>query len=202
MHERLTNKQKKVLEFITEKITGDGIPPTLREIRDEFGFSSLASPRHYLKVLAEKGYINLRNRVSRGIELLFSPPEGIPVLGQISAGNPFEAVEDAQGYLDLSKSFSRYKELFCLKVKGNSMEGAGILEGDLVIVKKQSGADPGQIVVALIDEEALVKRLKKKDKKFVLRAENPDYQDIDLKGSRIIGKVMGVFRNYGAIPVY
>lgn len=199
--DKLTVKQKKVLEFITLRINEGRIPPTLREIMDYFKFSSLASPRHHLKELAKKGYINLKRSLSRGIELLL-PSYAIPVLGEISAGKPIEAIENIEGYLNLVNAFSGSRPLFCLRIKGDSMDGAGIMEGDLVIVRKQNDAESGQIVAALIDDEALVKRLKKKQGKAILRAENPAYPDVDLKDGRILGKIVGVVRNYEQVPIY
>ncbi|MFH1414596.1 MAG: transcriptional repressor LexA [Elusimicrobiota bacterium] len=201
MNNDLTEKQQNVLEFIVSNINDTSIPPTLREIRDHFGFSSLASPRHHLRELSKKGYINLKRSVSRGIELLVSP-YAIPVLGEISAGRPVEAFENIEGYLDLVNAFAGKRPLFCLRIKGDSMEGAGIMEGDLVIVRKQETAESGQIVAALLDDEALVKRLYKKNGRLFLKAENPDYPELELNGGRILGKVVGVVRNYEQIPLY
>jgi len=198
--EELTDRQRKVLEFIKERINDSGLPPTLREIQSHFNLSSLASPRFHLKSLAKRGYIRLKSQISRGIELL-SPATGIPVVGQISAGKALEAIEDIEGYLDLSKAFPDGKNLFCLKVKGDSMEGAGIIDGDLAIVRKRPDANSGEIVVALIQDEALIKRLKGKGKKFELVSENPKYPPVSAKNTQIIGKVIGVFRNYEPIPL-
>ncbi len=198
MNETLTKKQEEVLGFITDQINGDGIPPTIREIMGYFEFSSMRSAQDHLKALARKGYIKLRGSVSRGIELLVSP-YAIPIIGEISAGLPVEAIENVEGYLDLVNKFTNRRPLFCLRVKGDSMEGAGIMEDDLVVVRKQPTAELGDVVAALIDGEALVKTLKKVGNKLVLRAENPVYTDIELKGDvvSIIGKVVGVVRDYG-----
>ena len=116
-------------------------------------------------------------------------------MGEISAGQPMEAIENIEGYLDLINTFGPKKPLFCLRVNGDSMEGAGIVEDDLVIVRKQPTAEPGQIVAAMINGEALVKRLKKIGNSFVLKPENNAYSVI--KGQfEIIGKVIGVIRKF------
>jgi repressor LexA len=198
MKNKLTRMQKRVLNFISSCIRKDGIPPTLREIRDHLGLSSLASPRHHLKKLAEKGYIKLKSSASRGIELM----TGIPVLGEISAGFPLEALENVEGYFNISRTFPEAEDIFCLRVKGDSMEGAGIMDGDLVIVKKQSAAESGQIVVALSAGEALVKRLVRRGCGFILKAENPSYEDINVREASIIGRVTGVIRSYDKIQLY
>jgi repressor LexA len=201
MFEELTSKQKNVFDFITDSVRGRGIPPTLREIRDHLGFTSLASPRHHLKELARKGYIKLNRSISRGIELAV-PLMSIPVLGEISAGQPAEVFENVEGYLDLINAFGTKRPLFSLRVKGDSMEGAGIMEGDMVIVRRQPSAEPGQIVVAMAEGEALVKRLIRKGEKFLLRAENPAYPDISVIDTGILGKVVGVLRNYEQVQLY
>ncbi|MDA3792442.1 MAG: transcriptional repressor LexA [Elusimicrobia bacterium] len=198
---KLTDKQQAVLNYITESLDGRGIPPTLREIRDNFGYSSLSSPRHHLKELAAKGYINLINSVSRGIELL-KKSAGIPILGRISAGHPAEAIQSPEGYLNLADTFVGDSTLFCLKVHGDSMKGVGIMEDDLVIVKYQTTAEDGDIVVAMESDEALVKRFLRKGDKAILHAENPDYPDIVMQDGSIAGKVVGVVRKYGYNPVY
>ncbi|MFC2048830.1 transcriptional repressor LexA [Elusimicrobiota bacterium] len=201
MRKKMSNKQHDILDFISSKINMDGIPPTLREICSYFGFSSLASPRYHLKVLSERGYLRLRDHTSRGIELVNNISR-IPILGEISAGLPVDAIENIDGYLDLINTFGRKKPLFCLKIKGDSMEGAGIMEDDMVIVRKQSSVEIGQLVAAMIDGEALVKRLKVKEGRYVLHAENPEYPDISAEGASVIGKIVGIVRNYEPVPLY
>ncbi|MFW6134640.1 MAG: transcriptional repressor LexA [Elusimicrobiota bacterium] len=201
MIKEISKRQKQILDFLISEIDKNGIPPSLREIRDHFGFSSLSSPRYHLRKLARKGYINLKGSISRGIEIP-DFEKGIPVLGNISAGLPLEAVENIEGHLDLSRIFKEKKNLFCLKIKGDSMEGAGIMDGDIIIVRKQPRANNGDIVVAIFQDEALVKRLVKKRKKMFLTAENPNYPDIELKRARILGKVTGVLRDYEQVSVH
>ncbi|MBN2407078.1 MAG: transcriptional repressor LexA [Elusimicrobia bacterium] len=197
MTREITKRQKDILMFIADQVNSAGIPPTIREIMANFNFTSMRSAQDHLKALSKKGYIRLKGSLSRGIELLISP-YSIPILGEISAGKPLEAIENIEGYLDLVNVFTKRAPLFSLRVKGDSMEGAGIFEGDMVIVRKQPSADPGQIVAALIEGEALVKRLKKKSGGLVLASENPKYEDIRLdRETRVIGKVVGVLRDYG-----
>jgi len=195
--EELTKKQKRVLDFIVEQIRLNGSPPTIREIGKHFGFSALEGPRVHLRALAKKGYIRLKKGISRGIELLV-PAFGIPILGRISAGKPSEAIENIEGYIDLSRIFKE-KNLFALKVKGDSMEGEGIKEGDLAIVRKQSLANNGDIVVALIEDEALVKKFYKDKNGIRLEAGNPKYSPILTQKAEIIGKVIKILRDYEAL---
>ena len=197
--EKLTPKQKKVLEFIISEISLSGMPPTLRRIRDHFGLSSLSSPRHYLRELAEKGYINLVKGASRGIEAV---SRGVPLLGEVSAGLPVDSEENIDGYLDMSRAFSG-RNVFCLRIRGESMSGAGIIDGDIVIVRKQAHAADGDIVAALVDGEALIKRLRKKNRRYYLCAEHPAYGEIRIEsGSAVLGKVVGVFRDYEQVSMH
>jgi len=201
MHQ-LGASEAKILDFIKHSIVREGRPPTLRQIMKKFSFSSLASPRYYLRKLQEKNFIAIKKGVARGIELL-APAAGIPVIGEISAGLPLEAVENIEGYIDMVNTFTGKRPLFCLRVRGASMIGPGIMENDLVIVRKQETAQPGEIVAALIEDEALVKRLVKKGKSLFLKAENKSYPDIKMgPEARVAGKVVGVLRGYEPIPVY
>lgn len=127
---------------------------------------------------------------------------GIPILGSISAGHPAEALNSPDGYLNLAETFVGDSTLYCLKVTGDSMKDAGIMEDDLVIVKYQTTAASGDIVVAMEADEALVKRFIREGKKAILKAENPDYDDIVMEDGAIAGKVVGVVRKYGYNPVY
>lgn len=196
--EELTKKQKKVLDFIVEQIRFNGSPPTIREIVKHFGFSSPGSPRVHLNALVRKGYIRLKKSVSRGIELCI-PVFGIPILGRISAGRPIEAIENIEGYLDLSRIFLKEKNLFALKVKGDSMEGEGIKEGDSAIVRKQPLANNGDIVVALIENEALIKKFYKDKNTIRLEAANPKYPPVLTQRAEIIGKVISILRDYESL---
>ncbi len=192
----LTDKQRMVFKFIYEKIKRENLPPTIREIAQKFHFSSTGTVRDYLRVLAAKGYIRLLENKSRGIELIKETLFQIPIVGSVMAGNPNLAVEDIEGYFNLdSLLFPDGKEVFFLRVKGNSMIEAGILPGDLVLVRRQKVAQVGEIVVVLIGEEATVKILRKKGNAFYLDPANANYKPIPLnEDASIIGKVINVVR--------
>ena len=196
MAESLSKRQKSVLEFIRRRIIQDNLPPTIREIAGYFKFSSTGTVRDHLNALARKGYIRIGRQKARSIELVRGM-FGIPVLGRIAAGSPQQAQEDIEGYLDPAEFFNPDENLFALRVKGDSMIEAGILEGDTVIVRKQSRADDGDIVVALIADEATVKFFKKNGKRFFLAPANKKYKAFLLsENSLILGKVIRILRKY------
>jgi repressor LexA len=198
VRENLTPRQREVLDFILERIHTVGSPPTIREIAHHFDFSSTGSPRVHLKALAKKGYLRLNPQISRGIELL-AQAIGIPIVGRVKAGGPELAVENVEGYLDLSKVFPHEETIFALRVKGDSMVGVGIIDGDLAIVRRQPSAEKGEIVVALIGEEATVKRFFKEPRGVRLESANPAYEPIVSKEAIIVGKVIGLVRGYGTL---
>ncbi len=192
----LTKKQRNVLKFIFDKIRNEKIPPTIREIAEEFGFSSTGTVRDYLKALVDKGYIKISANKSRAIELI-KDAFRVPVLGAVAAGVPSLAVEDIEGYVDLDDIFFSDSDIFALRVKGDSMIEAGIMPGDLVLVRRQQVAEVGEIVVALIGEEATVKRLNKIGTFYYLVPANPKYEPIPVnEDTLIIGKVMTSIRKY------
>lgn len=196
MRESLTEKQRLVLDFIRSRISGgERLAPTIREIAARFGFSSTGTVRDHLEALARKGCLTLRRGKARAIELdrrLF----GIPIVGRVAAGEPKFADQDIEGYLEPYEQASG-EELFCLRVKGDSMKGAGILEGDLVVVRRQPKADPGDIIVALIDDEATVKTLRKAGREYFLDPANERYRPIHFKSpAKVLGKVVTVVRKY------
>jgi len=198
MPEKLTLKQRQVLNFILERLHTVGFPPTIREIARYFGFSSTGSPRVHLRALARKGYLRLKPQISRGIEVL-TQAIGIPIVGRVKAGGPDLAVEEVEGYLDLSRVFPQEESIFALRVRGDSMVETGIMDGDLVIVRRQPSAEEGEIVVALIGEEATVKRFFKEPQGVRLEPENPVYEPILSKDAIIVGKVIGLVRGYGTL---
>ena len=200
MPENLTSKQRQVLDFILERLHTVGSPPTIREIAQQFDFSSTGSPRVHLKALARKGYLRLNPQISRGIEVL-TRAIGIPIAGRVKAGGPELAVEDVEDYLDLSRIFPREEAIFALRVKGDSMVGVGIMDGDLAIVRRQPSAEEGEIVVALIGEEATVKHFFKEPEGVRLEPANPAYEPIVSKDAIIVGKVIGLVRRYGTFKV-
>lgn len=194
----LTPKQKKVLEFIQKRIH-QNLPPTIREIAGELNFSSTGTVRDYLKLLEKKGYLKRQNRKSRAIELLKNDFQKIPIIANITAGKPDLAYEEIQGYIepaDFLGQIQMKKDLFALKVRGESMVEAGIMDGDIAIIRKQPTANNGEIIAALLENnEVTLKRLKYKAKRFFLEAANKNYSPIE-KNFRIIGKVITILRKY------
>jgi len=203
--ENLTKRQKEILEFIKKTTFKKGVSPTFREIMQFFGFKSIKTVQDHLKALEKKGYIKKDPNKSRSIVLddfskALKDTIRVPILGQISAGKPILAEENIEGYINLDKFLIKHsKDIFALKVKGDSMTGAGILDGDYVIVKKQPTVENGSIACILIDNEATVKRFYKKENYIELKPENPDYKPIiktrdTTTDILILGKVVGVFR--------
>jgi len=195
MNEMLTQKQREILEFIRGRVTRERMPPTLREIGRHFGFSSTGTVRDHLGALARKGYLTLTRQKARAIELnrrLF----GIPILGRVQAGEPTFAEQDVEGYLE-PYVWAGDEQLFCLRVKGDSMKDAGIIEGDLVVVRRQAKADAGDVVVALMEDEATVKTLRRAGKGFSLCPANDRYTPIPCTpATKILGRVVSVVRRY------
>ena len=193
--ETISEAQKRVLTAIREWFRENNSPPTLRELCKGTGLSSTWTIRHHLKKLETAGYIKIKDNLSRGIELL-QGFAGVPLVGRISAGRPIDAIENMEGSVELKDMFSGIDEIFALRVKGDSMTGAGIFEGDLVFVKKQATAVNGDIVAATINDEAVVKRFKKTAISVQLISENPKYAPIISDEVKIEGKVVGILRKY------
>lgn len=195
----LTPKQKRVFEFINKRIQSN-IPPTIREIAGHMGFSSTGTVRDYLRALERKGYIRQgKNRLSRSIEILKYNLTRIPILARIPAGEPNLAYEDTEGYVELNDLLTRraiQKDIFALKVKGDSMIEAGIMEGDVAIIKKQPTANDGDIIAALLENnEVTLKRLRYKKNKPYLEPANKDYEPL-YKDFKVIGKLINILRRY------
>jgi repressor LexA len=200
MRKELTNRQRKVLDFITNYLRDTGYPPTVREIAGEFKISSKGAYDHLIAI-EKKGYIRRDPAKPRAIELMdfvpgraYGPVIEIPVVGRVAAGEPLLASQNIERTITLSNDLIRTEEPFALKIKGESMTGAGILEGDYVIVKQQHDADQGDIVVALIGDEATVKRFYRAGDHIRLQPENPTMKPIIVKDVTILGKVVGLFR--------
>ena len=194
----LTPKQQKVLDFIRKRI-GERLPPTIREIGEELGFKSTGTVRDYLKALMQKGLVRRMNNKSRAIELTERASLKIPIIGTIMAGKPNLAYEEIQGYVDADDLFLGrlgFDDVFALKVKGDSMIDAGIIEGDIAIIKKRPNADNNDIVAALLDNnEVTLKRLRSRAGKFHLEAANSNYAPI-FEEFKVIGKLITVIRKY------
>ncbi|MGQ9610141.1 MAG: transcriptional repressor LexA [bacterium] len=200
MRKKLTQKQQEILDFIKDYIKETGYPPAVRDISNAFGMSSKGAYDH-ITAIEKKGYIRRDPSKPRAIELLDyvsrkSPKSlvDIPVLGKVAAGEPLLADQNIEWIITISKDMVKTDEPFALRVKGDSMIGAGILENDFVIVKQQQTAEQGDIVVALIGDEATVKRFYKEDGYIRLQPENPTMQPIITKEAIILGKVIGLFR--------
>ncbi|MCX8093765.1 MAG: transcriptional repressor LexA [Candidatus Goldbacteria bacterium] len=189
---KLKDRTKKMLDIIQRWFQAYNYPPTLRELAKESGLKSTWTVRYHLKKLVEHGLINMRKNISRGIEL--ARGYGIPIIGKISAGQPIEAIENIDKYINSIYDLFGKKDIFGLRIKGDSMIGAGIFDGDIVIVKKQATAENGEIVAVLIENEATVKRFYKDKNHIKLVAENPKYEPIISKNAQIIGKVVGLIR--------
>ena len=194
----LTQKQQKVLDFIRQRIK-ESMPPTIREIAGEMGFSSTGTVRDYLSALEKKGYLKRRENLSRAMGLTDSAAFKIPILANIAAGKPGLAYEDIEGYVDPNDLFLgrvSQDDVFALRVKGESMIEAGIMDGDIAIIKKQSHARNGDIIAALLaNNETTLKRLSQKGKTPFLEAANRAYPPIFEEFS-VIGKLITVIRKY------
>lgn len=197
----LTDKQRKIYEFIENKIVNVGQPPTIREIGSHFKISSTNGVRTHLTALIKKGYLKKHDYISRGLELAHSLAGQIgrvKIVGSVPAGHPIDAVENIEGELALDLSFLPKGDSFSLRVTGDSMIGAGILDGDLVLVKKQDEAKKGDIVVALLNGEATVKRYFPESNRIRLQPENDEFEPIYISKRsgefKIAGKVVGLLR--------
>ena len=193
----LNDRARDILEFVQRFTRERGFPPTIREIGDAFGISSTNGVRYYLNMLEKEGRLKRSGRISRGIETTAPRGGGIPILGRVAAGQPVLAEESFDGRLEPNDLFGAPDSLFALRVKGDSMIDAGILEGDYVIVRRQQTASPGEIVVALLEDEATVKRYQPARDRIELVAENPRYRPIVVgpdAGFQILGIVKGVIR--------
>jgi repressor LexA len=194
----LNQRARDILEFVQRFGRERGFPPTIREIGEAFGISSTNGVRYYLTLLEKSGHLKRSGRISRGIETTATrSPIGIPILGRVAAGQPVFADESYDGRLEPDGLFGDTESLFALRVKGDSMINAGILEGDYVIVRRQETATAGEIVVALIEDEATVKRYQPGRDRIELVAENPQYAPIVVESDaefRVLGIVKGVIR--------
>ncbi|MBR6243373.1 MAG: transcriptional repressor LexA [Ruminococcus sp.] len=189
-------KEMEVFNFIKSRLS-EGISPSVREIMDAVGFGSTSTAFRYINSLAEKGLIVKSGNLNRALKLPNSSFSSVPVVGTVTAGQPITAIQDITGYIGFEAPGCDPSELFALKVKGESMINAGILDGDIVIVKQTSYAENGDIVVAFIDqEEATVKRFYKENGKYRLQPENDTMDPMIFDEVEILGKVIGLKRYY------
>lgn len=202
--EKLTVKEKEVYDFICLNQRSAGYPPSVRDIQTALGFKSTSTVHSYLDRLEAKGYISKTAGKSRTIRTseVDTRPSGesvkIPLVGQVAAGTPILAVQNIEKHMDFPLNGKTYaaSDLFALRVKGESMIEAGIASGDIIIVKKQGYAENGQMVVALIDDEATVKTFYKENGHFRLQPENSTMQPIIVDSVLILGKVIAAVKYF------
>lgn len=198
MDNSLTKRQQSVLNFIREQLQTRGYPPSVREIGQALGLTSSSTVHAHLKRLQDKGYIRRDPNKPRTIEVIGASPASnttlVPLLGTVRAGQPLLAAENIEGYYPLPEHFLRNGEVFMLRVKGTSMIAADIREGDILIVRRQSTATNGDIVVALLDGEATVKRFFREENRLRLQPDNPDLAPMLATDVTILGKVIGLWR--------
>jgi len=200
MRKKMTTKQQKIFDFIVKHVKDIGYPPTVRDIAGEYKMSSKGAYDHMLAI-EKKGYIKRDPTKPRAIEIMdfihrdpSDPVVSIPVLGRVAAGEPLLATQNVERTITISSDMVRTEEPFALKVKGDSMIEAGILEDDYVIVRQQRMAEQGDVVVALIGDEATVKKFYKEGDHIRLQPANSSMQPIVVKDVAILGKVVGLYR--------
>lgn len=194
---KISEKQQRILDYINECTAQQGYPPSVREICAEVGLSSPSTVHSHLKRLREMGYLEKDDHKTRALSVRGGAAMvgRVPILGKVTAGMPILAVEEVEGYVPYEGA-SKYGEHFALRISGESMIGAGIMDGDLIIVRKDTSVRSGQIVVALIEDEATCKRLLLQDGEIWLMPENPAYPPIDGSECSILGVVVAVYREY------
>lgn len=202
----LTAKQKSVLDYLKKEIAEKKYPPSIRDICSALGLSSTSSAHLYLKVLEEKGYIRRDPTKPRAIEVLIPKDDivyynkktfNVPIVGEVTAGKPILAEENIEGYFPLPLDFFPNSEgNFMLRIKGDSMINAGMFDGDYILVRQQRDAQNGDIVVALLQDEATVKRFFRENGSIKLQPENENYDPVYIDDIIILGRVIGLFRKF------
>ncbi len=192
----LSKSQQKILDYL-KQCSSEGRVPSVREIGDATGLSSTSTVHHHLKALEEKGLIEREHGVNRCIKIAGEEKTvPVPVLGRVAAGIPILAVQDIEFYVPVPEHLNRGRELFALRVQGESMIKAGINDGDIVIVNRTPVAENGEIVVALVGDEATVKRFYKEHGHFRLQPENDSFEPIIVDEVVLLGKVVSLIRYY------
>ena len=192
----LKEKELAVFNFIRNRLS-EGISPSVREIMDAMGFKSTSTAHRYIETLVNEGLVEKTGNLNRSLRLPNSASTSVPVMGTVTAGQPITAVEDITGYVGFEVQGADSQDLFALKIRGESMINAGILDGDIVIVERRCYADNGDIVVALVDgEDATVKTFYKEKGHFRLQPEKDNMEPIIVDDVEILGKVVGLKRYY------
>ena len=195
--ENLTSNQQKILDFLKDRLSS-GVPPSVREIGKAVGLSSTSSVQSNLTALEEKGYIERDPLLKRSIRIVGQSENvhHVPLLGVVTAGQPILATEQIEGYLPYTGKVSKDKPVFALHVRGESMINAGILDGDIIFAEKTPTVRNGEMVIAMIGDEATVKTFYKEKDHFRLQPENDFMEPIIVDKVMILGKVVGLYRMY------
>ena len=200
----LTDRQRQIFDFLTKYVDGHGYPPTVREIGEAVGLASPSTVHAHLANLERAGLLRRDPTKPRAIELRREPKAApvpatdvhkLPLVGEVAAGGPLLAEENIEEYLDVPAVVGGESGDFVLQVKGDSMRDAGILEGDYVVVRQADDAANGEIVVALIEDEATVKRFYREKDRIRLQPANKAYKPIRTRDAKLLGRVVGVFRS-------
>ena len=201
MAKPLSRNQQRILDFLKDQIRTKGYPPSIREICDYVNLKSTSTVHSHLQTLEERGFIQRSRSKNRSIEIkddgfysILRSAVNVPIVGKVTAGIPITAVENVEDYFPVPSSIANSEDCFMLRVVGDSMIEVGIHHGDLVLVKKQSDADNGSIVVAMIDDSATVKTYYKENGYIRLQPESPLFDPIISKEVVVLGKVIGLFR--------
>ncbi len=191
---RTSNKQAEILEYLRQFLSENGYAPSVREICAAVGLRSTSSVHYHLSQLKRRGLIEMEDNKNRTVTVPLERADGgrIPIVGIVTAGLPILAVEDIDGYLP----WEGEEDCFALRVRGESMIGAGIFDGDLVVIRPQNVASNGDIVLALLDDEATIKRFYRNEGEVWLLPENDAFSPIDGRYARILGKVKALMREY------
>lgn len=192
-------KQNMILDFIRREIEEKGYPPSVREICAAVGLKSTSTVHAHLNNLEKRGLIRRDSTKPRALELLdssVSRGRSVPLVGKVTAGLPITAIENIEDYLTLPQSMLGRDELFCLRVQGESMIEMGILDGDIIVVRQQADAENGEVVVAMIDDEATVKRIFFEENRIRLQPENSHMEPIYTDHAQVLGKVVALLRQF------
>lgn len=196
MGKQLTEKQQKVLTYLQDRAQ-EGVPPSVREICLATGIKSTSTVHAYLRLLEDEGYISRESGLNRAIRMPGDNVARIPLLGKVTAGMPILAVQEVEDYVPYSGGRYPASEMFALRVSGTSMINAGILDNDIVIVHRTPVAQNGDIIVALVGDEATVKRVYWENNQVRLQPENPEFAPIIVNEVVVLGKVVSLLRSFG-----